>query len=386
MSTFRDKYLKYKLKYTQLKNQLGGECNCARRASSIAACPVCRDAMPAAAAVGNAMLAAMGDVMPVAVANPETININVDSMQGTRVQLQISPNATILQLKELLHTKSELKHPEIYRQILVYRPGPYGMTALRNNVILRDIGIADNMTDDMKIDLLFQPDLLGFNLQVLNRILILSQNNQQEEINNLLSQYNGTLFIPEWLSNNLRVPSFIHSLVEALKENTSITSLEITGSDQHGSRNVDDTVVALLAPALAQNTSITAINFSHNMISDIGVSSLVEALIENTSITTIDLSYNQLRSNTLQYLAVLLTKNQHITKINLTTNKIRGTYIKEFVEALINSTSITHIYLRNNELDPNSIILLNGVMQKNPRITYIGVSDNRERFGSDFRP
>ena len=360
MSTFREKYLKYKMKYIQLKKQLGGVCNCGQ-AESNADCPVCRDAMPAAAAMGNA---------------EQLISVTVVSMSGKSAIFPISRNATILELKGRIQANNELGNLEIYRQKLMYRPGRYGMEPLADNLTLFECGIGQIDEEPIEVDLLLEDNLLEFSPEIIERVIVLLRNIRTEELTNLLSQYVGTLMISNlgqyyrppinfdpasrWLgtlANALRENTTVTrlifprerfldedfiSLTDALKQNTNITSLILTDM------NLVDNHISALAGALKVNRTITAIVLSRNNFGDDGATELADALKSNNTITHISLDYNRIRDVGAAQLADALKSNNKITYINLSNNKIGDVGAIQLVNALKENTTVMHFEIYRN--------------------------------------
>ena len=351
MSTFREKYLKYKMKYIQLKNQLGGACNCGLSHSSIAACPNCRLEMQAAAAVmGNA---------------EQMINVNVVAMTGKSVLFPISPNATILELKRRIQANNEIGNLEIYRQRLVYRPGPLGMESLADDLTLDECGIRQIAGVEIEVDLLLDGDLLEFSPEIIERVIGLLRNNRTEELTNLLSQYVGSLHIDsdpatQWmgtLANALRENTTVDhlaistsifldedfiSLTEVLKQNTNITRLHLINMYLGNNR------ISALAEALKVNRYITYVNLQNNIIGDDGATQLADALKNNNTITSIDLGNNKIGDVGATELADALKSNNKITTISLDRNKIGGMGVIKLVNALKENRTVKALDLFSN--------------------------------------
>jgi hypothetical protein len=349
MSTFREKYLKYKMKYIQLKKQLGGACNCARNHSSIADCPVCRNAMPAAAAMGNPMLAVMGNAMPAAA---EDINVNVVLMNGKSVLFPISPDATILELKRRIQANNEIGNFEIYRQRLVYRPGQYGMNPLADNLTLRQCDIGQIAGDEIEVDLLLDENLLEFNLEyspeLRARVIELLRNSRTEELTNLLSQYVGPLVIAGTYDRPQLdfdpASRWLSTLANALRENTTVTRLSI------GWSSFLDEDFRSLIDALTQNTTIKEVYLLYMNLGDNHISALADALKVNSNITRLSLGGNNIGDDGAIALAEALKSNNTITEIMLYRNKIGIDGANAFAEALTENKTVTRLDITYNRL------------------------------------
>ena len=360
MSTFREKYLKYKMKYIQLKKQLGGVCNCGQ-AESNADCPVCRDAMPAAAAVGNA-----GD-----------INVTVVSMSGKSAIFPISRNATILELKGRIQANNELGNLEIYRQKLIYRPGRYGMDPLADNLTLFECGIGQIDEDPIEVDLLLEDNLLEFSPEIIERVIVLLRNSRTEELTNLLSQYTGTLMITSNVGQYYRPPidfdpasRWLVTLANALRENTTVTRLIIP--NEHF---LDEDFISL-TDALKQNTNITSLTLTAMNIGDNHIIALAEALKVNRTITDINLSRDNFGDDGATALADALKSNNTITRIELDGNRISNAGAAQLADALKSNNTITYINLSNNKIGDVGAIQLVNVLKENTTVMHFSIYRN----------
>eukprot|EP00984_Skeletonema_dohrnii_P008654 scaffold3211_cov91-Skeletonema_dohrnii-CCMP3373.AAC.7 len=78
------------------------------------------------------------------------------------------------------------------------------------------------------------------------------------------------------------------ALAEALKENTTLTTLTL------GWNGIDKEGAIALAEALKENTTLTALKLENNFIDNEGAIALAEALKENTTLTSLNLEYNEI--------------------------------------------------------------------------------------------
>ena len=295
LNTWEAKYLKYKMKYIQLKNQLGGACNCGLSHSSSAACPNCRLEMPAAAVVmGNPMPAAMptvmGDAMPAAAASSsaaaaEDINVTVVTLSGNNDSFPISPYATILELKSKIQASDSLGYLEIYRQRLMYRAGRYGMDPLANDLTLRqcDIGQKTEAGEPIEVDLLLEDDLRTFGdpriqVQLQMRISRLMRTESETALAALLSQYTGDIVLRPFSNPQLITDAGAIILGHALMGNTTVHRLHLQYN------GVGDEGARALADALRGNSTLIALDLQSNGISDVGARALADALRGNSTL------------------------------------------------------------------------------------------------------
>ena len=121
------------------------------------------------------------------------------------------------------------------------------------------------------------------------------------------------------------------SLAEALKTNTTLTSIDLNENP------ISAEGTQALAEALKTNTTLTSINLECINIADEGAQALAEALKTNTTLTSIYLDSNQIDDEGTQALAEALKTNTTLTSISLYDNSISGSENDEDSEALINT-------------------------------------------------
>jgi hypothetical protein len=401
---FYKKYIMYKMKYIQLKNQLGGLCKCSNKAKSITECNICSQRVtsssvgsslaaasnpPSTASSSAAMShsefvtalreasasssAAMGNPEPAASAsssaamgNPEPaasasssaagtlINITVNPMIGEGlVYNNINPNMTIWELKQLI----ERNRPELPadRQKIMYRPGPFNIEAIDDRLTLGEsIDNTPPDTQEFEFDLLlsFPP----FNYKVVREIIRLNKNGDIEELDKLLSQYEGDLKLDGVLSNNI-IP-----LCKALEQNRTVTGLDLRWnriSKENGEA---------LAAMLKVNTTMTKIDLGSVIFRAGFIDSLAEALKVNNTITELDLSGFSISEEDLQSLTDALVENKRITTLNLSNNDFDSRAAILIARMLERNNILTNINLRGNNFTGDGMDALYNAEGRNPKL------------------
>ena len=340
MSTFREKYLKYKMKYIQLKNQLGGLCKCDNKAESIAECNICSQRVTSNSVASSSATASMGNAQSSSSVprNAGDINVTVVSMSGKNASFPISRDARISDLKQLIQTENEFDHPEIYRQKLVYRPGPHGMEPLADRLTLFDCGIGRIPGDEIVVDLIYEEgDLRTFYLAVINRIKGLIRNNSGKELVDLLSQYTGDL--------SLGAP--------------------------YDTFTTNPADVILLANALMGNTTVRHLNISFNRVGDVGVREIAKMLTVNTTLTSIDLRSMEIGDMGAEALADAFKVNNTLTRIDLRSNNIGDVGAHHIADMMRDNTAIRYIYLDQNLFRAEGIAELEAAKALRPRDHFI---------------
>ena len=369
MSTFREKYLKYKMKYTQLKKQLGGDCNCARRHSSIADCPECRKTMPAD--VGNGAAASSS-----AAGNQDMIKISVMSMTGSAVAEGVfNRNMTIMQLKQII----ERNHPElpVDRQKIIYRPGPFNIKALANNLTLgQSINNTPQGADYYEFDLLLgNPSFKNmFENGLFDRIAQLNKDRNIDGLSELLSEHEGHLYFGFGIDTSLRRISIV-PLLTALKRNNTVTVLDLSEC------NFDSISAFAVADVVRENNTIETLLLPRNRVPDNAMIALVDALRENNSIE--HLIYNGISDDTHIdrmpiALANMLRENTRLTLIDFSGIVFKREATTALAEALRHNTTLTRVALRNIGVSNAELIQLFNALRENnnTHIIEINLMDN----------
>ncbi|KAL0242519.1 hypothetical protein GEMRC1_005082 [Eukaryota sp. GEM-RC1] len=160
------------------------------------------------------------------------------------------------------------------------------------------------------------------------------------------------------------------ALAEALKVNASITSVSLAEN------SIGDEGVSALAEALKVNASITSICLLYNSIGAEGASALAEALKVNNSVTNIDLSFNSIGAEGARALAEALRVNASVTSIDLSFNSIGAEGARALAEALRVNASVTSINLGGNSIGAEGVKSLADVLKVNTSVSSIDLEDN----------
>ncbi|KAL0239689.1 hypothetical protein GEMRC1_009797 [Eukaryota sp. GEM-RC1] len=187
-------------------------------------------------------------------------------------------------------------------------------------------------------------------------------------------------------------------LIELLKVDTTITSVDLGGSDvgDDGARalaealkvnttvtNVDLFVCYIgadgaraLADALKVNTTVTSLCLGENDIVDEGAVALAESLKVNTTVISIDLNQNCIEDEGARALAELLTVNTTLTSVNLFGNSIGDEGLLALAEALKVNTSVTNIDLGGHDIGNEGTTVLAEALKFNNTLISIGLRQN----------
>lgn len=302
------KYITYKTKYLQLKKQLGGVCECGS-ANSNAECIRCgKNEAHSSTAVEN------------------TIKIYISMMSGKTNEYNVSPNATIKDLKRLIQQNNEM-HPSIYKQALILRS--VQLEPLANERTIAECGIINGSSLDLLL-----VELPEFNNIIIDQVVALIRTNSIDLVD-LLSQYTGELN----LEDKEITDAHMVSLCSALGQNNTVTSLNLSSNEF----SLDG--ITELVKLLKINNTITTLNLGYNHLNNELIEILVDGLIQNNTITTLDLSANDFD---MEGIVKLLNHNTPITTLNLSNNYINDKKATLLADPLIRHTFITNLILRDN--------------------------------------
>ena len=128
------------------------------------------------------------------------------------------------------------------------------------------------------------------------------------------------------------------SLSKALSVNSSLTHLDLSGNNIHGSE------AASLSQVFVVN-SLTSLDLSRNTVGDSGAASLSQALAVNSSLTNLDLSQNSIGVSGAVSLSRALAVNSSLTNVNLRANSIGDSGAASLSQALAVNSSLTNLGL-----------------------------------------
>ncbi|KAL0239469.1 hypothetical protein GEMRC1_009577 [Eukaryota sp. GEM-RC1] len=160
------------------------------------------------------------------------------------------------------------------------------------------------------------------------------------------------------------------SLMESLKVNDTVTSINLSGNYYH------DELIIALADMLKVNARLAIVNLSGNNVGCEGIRALAEALKINTSVTSVDLSANSIEDESVRDLAEMLKVNARVTNVNLSENNIRNQGITALAEALKVNTTVTSVDLSINFIEDEGARALADMLKVNTTVTSVDVSFN----------
>lgn len=130
----------------------------------------------------------------------------------------------------------------------------------------------------------------------------------------------------------------------------------------------------IVIKALKNNSSVTDIDLSGNIIGNENLNYFSELLKENSSLKTINLSSNIFTSPLLQSLSNSLQFNNSLTSLNLSTNKFENFDFLFDIFKL--NSSLKEVYLRNTNLNPTGMKFLSQSLLFNSAIELLHLGNN----------
>lgn len=141
--------------------------------------------------------------------------------------------------------------------------------------------------------------------------------------------------------------------------------------------NVCDPDVVILAEALKTNTTLTSLHISFNAIGEEGAVALAEALTSNSSLRVLNLGTNRILGPGACALTGLLKRNTTLTELLVPFNNILDSGADALAEALKCNVSLSRLDLSFNNIGHPGAITLAGAIKCNGTLTDLRLSGNK---------
>ncbi|XP_068732911.1 protein NLRC3-like [Montipora capricornis] len=141
-------------------------------------------------------------------------------------------------------------------------------------------------------------------------------------------------------------------------------------------QRIGDGGAAILADAMATNSTVTLLDLSFNEVGDSGAAALAKAIEVNSTLTELDLSRNRIGISGADALAKAMRSNSTLTSLDLSYNEIGDSGVDELAQAMRSNSTLTYLSLNGNEIGDSGAVALAKAMEINSSLTYLYLSDN----------
>ena len=145
----------------------------------------------------------------------------------------------------------------------------------------------------------------------------------------------------------------VEAIVDAIKDNVLLTSLDLSGG------SINDQGAKAIAKAIEGNSTLEVLGLLNNNIGDEGAKSLAEVIKNNKTLKKIELWRNNIRDEGAKYLSEALNINKNLTELGLYDNKVGAKGLTALAEAMKNNTAITKLECSKTFIDKLAINNLN---------------------------
>ena len=170
-------------------------------------------------------------------------------------------------------------------------------------------------------------------------------------------------------------PSDAVSLQRVLKTFTGLSSLSLPGN------RIDANILKALVAGLVKNSSLTALDLSHNKIDDEGVAALSLVLMKkDIRLQRLDLSDNMVRVEGAKSLGRALTSNATVKSLSLRLNRLSDAGGEKLFDKISSNSTLTFLDVSSNDLGSDSARALHDALSAPTSccaLTSIDLSGNR---------
>ena len=141
-------------------------------------------------------------------------------------------------------------------------------------------------------------------------------------------------------------------------------------------QQIGDSGVAILAHAMATNSTVTKLDLSETEIGYSGVAALAKAVEINSTLTHVYLSYNRICDSGIAALAKAVEINSTVTHLYLSYSRIGDLGVAALAKAVEINSTLTHLYLCYNGIGDWGAAALAEAVEINSTLTHLYLSDN----------
>ena len=161
------------------------------------------------------------------------------------------------------------------------------------------------------------------------------------------------------------------ALAKAVEINSTLTRLNLFDN------RIGDSGAAALAKAVEINSTLTELNLSFNGIGDSGAAALAKAVEINSTLTHLDLSRNGIGDSGAAALAKAVEINSTLTRLNVANNRIGDSGAAALAKAVEINSTLTELDLSHNGIGDSGAAALAKAVEINSTLTRLNLFDNR---------
>ena len=190
---------------------------------------------------------------------------------------------------------------------------------------------------------------------------------------------------PPWMLERLpplaadfdnRADKFINEMNRILDNDFSTTMLDFRAYEN----NFQDGTARVLAGALQDNSTVTAVDLLNDQITDVGARDLARVLLTNRTVTNLMLARNWIGDDGALAIADMLTENSTLVELNLDDNRMTDLGATVLANALRQNSTLEDLSIRHNHITDNGARELIDALRDNQTISSLLLEDRDLRF------
>jgi hypothetical protein len=162
-----------------------------------------------------------------------------------------------------------------------------------------------------------------------------------------------------------RADNFINEMNRILDNDFSTTKLDFRAYEN----NFQDGTARVLAGALQDNSTVTAVDLLNDQITDVGARDLARVLLTNRTVTNLMLARNWIGDDGALAIADTLTENSTLVELNLDDNRITDLGATVLAYALRQNSTLEDLSIRRNHITDNGARELIDALRDNQTIS-----------------
>ncbi|CAF1199712.1 unnamed protein product [Adineta steineri] len=162
----------------------------------------------------------------------------------------------------------------------------------------------------------------------------------------------------------------IEMLVEVLKANTKLTSLDI-------SLGMNNAECILIADALMMNHTVQKLSLSQNGITSVGCKTIGQMLKSNKTLTYLNICRNKLYDDGIKFICDALMTNQTLRQLDICQTNMSSSGVQLVGQMLRVNQTLTLIDISDNNIGDNDITVIANALKFNNTLTELDVKWNQ---------